>query len=881
MGEIFIDGFPFSITIEGDKPTKDEAQRILKLVERVDELNKGPAQDTIKLIEEGPLKNLYSDEKLDELGDTLGIDYEVNKNAINILDDLGFIDKQKLSPLEQYGISRTDAAIAGSMIGSAQGFKEMLGIKGQADLKKIYKNIALFNPKDLMIAGGKTLFGGIFGDVAGRTGYDIANFILSGDKEALQFIKTLDADTREAIFYESLGLILPEGLASIYRNVVSGAGKLKPDAATKKAIEAAKRLGIDLNFGQIARYANMARAISPLPYIGSGVRKTLGEQADKLNLAFQKMRELYAPISTFSNNGINIFKQVDKRFNAYAKIIDRLWTKAYDAHAMLKDKNVFRADDLNKFFTKLFNGDVLRQFTNLPTNKDGIIESYETIVKSGFFENQGLARVQGEGLKDLIDTLRRYQIDIQKGNGKVSYETIRNFNDEISGLFKDLTEGDKVFKNQFSKLLTQFRTANDELLLNLDKNLIKELIPEEMLPNILTSHKNANEYTKKILDLYESPAGNIFGTYVRNIFKPGFIKDKKARDQILDSLLRIKSPSILKDLQTIMGPNNFKAYANEWMSKAFASAVVEEGADVATRIDYDPQKLNQALGFDIRSKTDFTDELFKILKVDGQKIRDLITSGAFLQNVKIGNPSAFLQRRFQLTGMNNIIGTALAGGAAYGGSNALIGDEDDGILAKGIKGLAGLFIMRYGVSKVFANPKLAKKIVDVYDPNRALNFNAKLDLFRGLFDLHHQEAPESVSESVKIMQDARDTLVDTVTEKELNLFDSLLNDLKAQADMFEKGQALEEEEAESEKLREDLPEEEIEDVIIKEKPEEDEVSFNIPSPNINMDLTNVVPPISAPINPATTQRLASVGLPLFANEGGIATLMNKPKQMVA
>ena len=142
-------------------------------------------------------------------------------------------------------------------------------------------------------------------------------------------------------------------------------------------------------------------------------------------------------------------------------------------------------------------------------------------------------------------------------------------------------------------------------------------------------------------------------------------------------------------------------------------------------------------------------------------------------------------------------------------------------------------------------------------------------------------APESVSESVKIMQDARETLVDTVTEKELNLFDSLLNDLKAQADMFEKGEALEEEEAESEKLREDLPEEEIEDVIIKEKPEEDEVSYNIPSPNINMDLTNVVPPISAPINPATTQRLASVGLPLFANEGGIATLMNKPKQMVA
>jgi hypothetical protein len=340
---------------------------------------------------------------------------------------------------------------------------------------------------------------------------------------------------------------------------------------------------------------------------------------------------------------------------------------------------------------------------------------------------------------------------------------------------------------------------------------------------------------------------------------------------------------MLKDLQKIMGPNNFKAYANEWMSDKFAKAAVTEGDAVATRLDYDPQKLNQAFGFDIRSKTDFTDELFKILGVNSQQLKDIITSGAFLQNVKIGNPSAFLQRRFQLTGMNNILGTALAGGAAYGGSNALIGDEDDGILAKGVKGLAGLFIMRYGISKVFANPKLAKKIIDVYDPNRALNFNIKLDLFRGLFDLHHQEDPESISQSVEIMNQARETLVDSVSDAELDAFDELLNTLKSQADIFEKGQTLEEEEEQMEKLRED-PEEVIEEDIIipEEKPEQDDVSFNIPSPNINMNMANVVPPISsAQLDPALVQRLSSVGLPLFANEGGIATLMNKPQQMVA
>ena len=71
-------------------------------------------------------------------------------------------------------------------------------------------------------------------------------------------------------------------------------------------------------------------------------------------------------------------------------------------------------------------------------------------------------------------------------------------------------------------------------------------------------------------------------------------------------------------------------------------------------------------------------------------------------------------------------------------------------------------------------------------------------------------------------------------------------------------------------------------IEVEEKPEPDDVSFNIPTPNINMNMANVVPPISsAQLDPALVQRLSRVGLPLFANEGGIATLMNKPQQMVA
>jgi len=227
MGEIFIEGLPFSIDIEGDTPTKNEAERIMKVVDRLNELQEGPGQETIRMLEDGPLSGLYSDEKLEELGDKLNIDLEQKRNAINILNDLGFIDKQELLPLEQFGISRTDAAIAGSMIGSAQGFREMFDLKNQDNLRKLYKNVKLFDPKQLAIAGGKMLFGGIFGDISGRVAFDVANFILSGDKDALQFVNSLDADTREAIFYESLGLIFPESLAFLYRNALTGAGIIK------------------------------------------------------------------------------------------------------------------------------------------------------------------------------------------------------------------------------------------------------------------------------------------------------------------------------------------------------------------------------------------------------------------------------------------------------------------------------------------------------------------------------------------------------------------------------------------------------------------------------------------------------------------------------
>ena len=73
---------------------------------------------------------------------------------------------------------------------------------------------------------------------------------------------------------------------------------------------------------------------------------------------------------------------------------------------------------------------------------------------------------------------------------------------------------------------------------------------------------------------------------------------------------------------------------------------------------------------------------------------------------------------------------------------------------------------------------------------------------------------------------------------------------------------------------------------------DEQISMNVPQVNQEFDMAQVVSPLpnpvpsggSAQLDPDTVSRLESVGLPLFANQGGIASLVNpslRPRQMVA
>jgi len=70
---------------------------------------------------------------------------------------------------------------------------------------------------------------------------------------------------------------------------------------------------------------------------------------------------------------------------------------------------------------------------------------------------------------------------------------------------------------------------------------------------------------------------------------------------------------------------------------------------------------------------------------------------------------------------------------------------------------------------------------------------------------------------------------------------------------------------------------------------EDVMPIEIPEANENIEMSSVVPTIDMPqvsfnqSDSNTLNKLESVGMPLFAKDGGIASLIGtrKPKQMVA
>ena len=310
MGIITVDGIPFPIEIEGETPTAEEAERIRKIVQAfqgegyqfdektIQEIYNSGNEQVIAAFEKA--KSTYDKTYLNKLLKEFGM--EPQYEGLDIL------------------IDRDDAFIAGSTLGSIPGLKDMFKIKNLKNLPT--------NPANITRAFGKAFFGGIFGSITGAQAYDIAQYLITGNEDYKPNFAQLNQDTKEAIFWESIGLLIPEVVPKLARATLDFS-----DPAVQKARRIAQSLGIELDIAAQSKIGQLVlKPLGILPFIGGGLRNSKGVRIKQLNNIFDNMLAKIAPTSKYTELGVSIFNTGVQKFKSMKNTSAQLWKEAFDLH---------------------------------------------------------------------------------------------------------------------------------------------------------------------------------------------------------------------------------------------------------------------------------------------------------------------------------------------------------------------------------------------------------------------------------------------------------------------------------------------------------------------------------------------------------------------
>ena len=902
MGTIHVPGIPYAIEIEGDKPNDDEAARIIKLVDafkdKQEESNPFTPEKMRKVYETNDDDIIAAVEKAKETWE--------KTQGRGLLKEFGFDENlpEGLAAIPFVPVDRDDAFIMGSVSGSIPGLKDLLKLK---NIRKIPTN-----PKDLTRAFGKAFFGGIFGTVTMTQAYDIAQYLITGKEDYLPTFKQMNQDMKEAIFWEAIGLLLPEAIPKLARATLDFT-----DPAIIKARKVAKALGIELDIASQSKIGQLIlKPLGILPFMGGGLRNSKGVRVGELNNWFDSVLQSMAPTSKFTQQGISIFNAGTKKYKAMKKTVAKLWDAAYKNHAMLRDPNVLNTTmkgGLQETLESFTKGGILREFDNVPVDEKGIIKSFDDIVKSGFLDNINLSRIADDKpIRDFFNLMRKMQKTIADQGGDISYQQLRTWNGNLQSFFNDIVGKGNLMNKEMTKVLTTLKKSLDLSILPDAVNIMK-IGDSELATKISQSHKDANTFTKNFYTLFNSPAAQKFNVFVKNVFGgPGMDKTiKKDVDMMLKAILKIDSPTTLNQLKTIVGPKVFKQIARRYVDDAFKASMgsfdvglfnladiggAALGKEMSNKkiMRFDPGTLAERLGFDLRKPTEHGLLLLKEAGLNPSLVKNIIDMGVFESGIKIGDPSTYLMRSAQIKGMQPFLkglfrsgtGTAMVGGAGYAGIGA----------ATALQGLFVMMMGRYGLTKFLGNPRLAKAANTIFDPARQTAISKlpfiKLPLgprfwqraVQDLLDLHLKENPEQSKTDFKFLTEFKDSLdSDSV---EFRMFEEILDDLGVGPMKLDKPTVdpatIQDQNLQLQKriLEEREIKDGTEDVIVDEQ-----ISMNVPQVNQEFDMASVLPPMPDPvqaagnqqINPEIIAQLESVGMPLFGNEGGIASLMQQKK----
>ena len=807
------------------------------------------------------------------------------------IEDLDFVDKFIFHTLggneqvfrqkkTQFGenfmemLNTRDTAGLIGMMGGAEGVR----ILANNALKSVFKK----NPiGTVMFAIG----GGTLGGTAMMQMYDRLKGVITGEEETLEEIwKKVPQDLKTNLMFEAFGV----GIAAVPMGIkyMLMKGKKGSEALWKLS----KKLNID--FMPIDVASNFSKSFLKVGGIFPGVTGPFGLKskiAKRGTTLSERLDDIFYSLSPLQNLkqsklGERLLELSTNTYKHFRKTVGKQYDKFLNLASGIKNGKRIADFDVNIVPLVNRNADAL--------DNPYLLDVARKIIRDAQAGGKTQLTV-GHPNYDQAYTVALDIINRWGGKKFMDVKTLHNYVKLI---------GKKYIKQSYAK----DGGASVKQLLDL-KNSIKQSfgdldlskVDADLADEILAQFKLADSmYTKgwteggKFFEgkpLFERAFAGKFEQVKHHLFDTKLTTEgKKYYDEIVKPMLQFTSKEGIDDLYKLMGKNDeaFATFVRTYLDDVFTKVgKTGQGSGEAGQtfnfLKFDADDLIRSLGFrDAESmsrnltmpvKEEALTHALNILNknnkniLSGQEFRNFLTVLSNQQSIKVPDVAEFIRRT-----------------AVFGGISAIVGNYL-GFLNIGHVGIAGGLgliptLSARGIANALGNPKNANLLFDTM--NTSLSYFKRYSAGIRLLDIGRDHLLE---QSQLAKGEAKEEI-----DKILEGFETFYKQAIENAPQSED----DEEPIEFQEIIEEDTTSDDEEIIIDDGEIVDTpVDLTVPVPNQEFDMASVLPSMPNPtqttrsgdINPEIIEQMASLGMPLFGNEGGIASLMKqkKPQQMVA
>jgi hypothetical protein len=401
----------------------------------------------------------------------------------------------------------------------------------------------------------------------------------------------------------------------------------------RKAADQAAGQGIHLGIAHLSprRFIRAySRVLGVFPFIGTPFRKEQTRVVGQINDRSADLLNTLAPHEqTRFELSLSLDKAAAKRFEKFRKIAATLYDRFGTLAANLTDPRVVPTEGMAKI-------------------SEGIA-AREARQAAPMVGGGTVGRMGDDPVGDYLNQFAQLEefITVEQARGLQ-----RGLNEAIR---KGMSDGHDVAR------LGDVKHALKDAINNLDLSRVSL----EEARDVAGALDRANNFYRVTKGRFETPTAQRFGRVDRKIFQSGkvFTPGTVNAEEVLDSVFSAKSPEALSDLRKLVGAREFRKTARSYLEKQVKASMIPQKEGEIIGEMFSAAGFEKRLGLDTPEGWAVMEEMLRGSDVTIKQWGKFLESAKRGTDIRISDPSQFLQRRAGIGGM-----AALAGGMLVAGN---------------------------------------------------------------------------------------------------------------------------------------------------------------------------------------------------------------------